>query len=84
MELAAWTALPRARLIDQLPQHGTLNLKDARIVAPGAPSRSVLVTRTALRIPGQMPPLGTIRPDPEATKLFMQWIASLKPTAEAR
>jgi hypothetical protein len=41
----------------------------------------VLVSRTALRIPGQMPPLGTIRPDAEATKLFIQWIASLKPAA---
>ena len=81
MDLAAGTSLKNTRLIDQIPQHGTLNLKDARIVAPGAPSRSVLVTRTALRIPGQMPPLGTIRPDTEATKLFMQWIASLKPEA---
>ncbi len=78
MDLAAGTSLKNTRLIDQIPQHGTLNLKNARIVAPGSPSRSVLVTRTALRIPGQMPPLGTIRPDTEATKLFMQWIASLK------
>jgi glucose/arabinose dehydrogenase len=78
MELAAWTSLKNTRLIDQLPQHGTLNLKDARIIASGVPTRSVLVSRTALRIPGQMPPLGTIRPDPEATTLLMQWIASLK------
>lgn len=82
MDLAAGTSLKNTRLIDQIPQHGSLNLKDARIVAPGAPSRSVLVTRTALRIPGQMPPLGTIRPDTEATKLFMQWISSLKPEAQ--
>ncbi len=78
MDLAAGTSLAGTRLIDQIPQHGTLNLKNGRIVAPGAPARSVLVTRTALRIPGQMPPLGTIRPDVEATKLFTQWIASLE------
>lgn len=82
IDLAAGTSLKNTKLIDQIPQHGTLNLKDARIVAPGAPSRSVLITRTALRIPGQMPPLGTIRPDTEATKLFMQWISSLKPEAQ--
>lgn len=82
MDLAAGTSLKGTRLIDALPQHGVLNLKDARIIAPGAPSRSVLVTRTALRIPGQMPPLGTIRPDTEATRLFMQWIASMPKTAE--
>ncbi len=82
MDLAAGTELKNTRLVDALPQHGTLNLRNARIIAPGAPSRSVLVTRTALRIPGQMPPLGTIRPDTEATKLFMQWIASMEKPAE--
>ncbi len=78
MDLAAWTSLNGTRLIDQVPQHGTLNLPNGRIVAPGLPSRSVLVTRTALRIPGQMPPLGTIRPDTEATKLFTQWIRTME------
>jgi hypothetical protein len=62
MDMAATTALKNTRLIDQIPQHGTFNLKDARIIAPGAPTRSVLVSRSALRFPGQMPPLGTIRP----------------------
>ena len=42
---------------------------------------SVLVSRTALRIPGQMPPLGTIRADPEGTKVLVQWINSLKQEA---
>lgn len=79
MDLAAGTTLKNMRLIDQIPQHGTMNLKNARIVAPGAPSRSVLVSRTALRIPGQMPPLGTIRPDAEATRLITRWISELKP-----
>ena len=78
MDLAATTALQNTRLIDQVPQHGTFNLKEARIITPGAPSRSVLVSRTALRIPGQMPPLGTIRPDVEATRLLTQWILSLR------
>lgn len=80
MEMAAWTALKNTRLIDQVPQHGTLNIKDARIIAPGAPSRSVLVTRSALRLPGQMPPLGTLRPDAEGTRLLVQWITSLRAT----
>jgi len=82
MDMAASTALKNTRLIDQVPQHGTFNLKDARIIAPGAPTRSVLVSRSALRLPGQMPPLGTIRPDPEGTRLLTQWISSLR--SEAR
>ncbi len=81
MDLAAGTALKNTRLIDQVPQHGTFNLKDARIITPGSPSRSVLISRTALRIPGQMPPLGTIRSDPDGTKVLVQWINSLKPEA---
>ncbi len=81
MDMAAWTALNKTHLIEQLPQHETLNLKDARIIAPGAPTRSVLVSRSALRLPGQMPPLGTIRPDSEGTRLLVQWISSLRPEA---
>jgi uncharacterized repeat protein (TIGR03806 family) len=81
MDMAATTELKNTRLIDQIPQHGTFNLKDARIIAPGAPTRSVLVTRSALRLPGQMPPLGTLRADPEGTKVLVQWISSLKAKA---
>ena len=78
MDMAATTALKSTRLIDQIPQHGTFNLKDARIIAPGAPTHSVLVSRSALRLPGQMPPLGSIRPDPEGTRLLVEWISSLR------
>jgi hypothetical protein len=78
MDLAATTTLKNTGLIDRFPQHGTFNLKDARIIAPGAPTRSVLVSRSALRLPGQMPPLGTIRPDAEGTKVLVQWISSMK------
>ncbi len=79
MDLAAATELKSTRLIDQVPQHGTFNLKDARLITPGSPSRSVLVSRTALRIPGQMPPLGTLRADGAGTKLLAEWIKNLKP-----
>jgi glucose/arabinose dehydrogenase len=81
MDMAPTTGLKNTRLIDQMPQHGTFNLKDARIIAPGAPTRSVLISRSALRLPGQMPPVGTIRADPEGTKVLVQWISSLKAEA---
>lgn len=81
MNMAPWETLAQTRLIDQVPQHGTLNLGDARIVVPGAPGRSVLIMRAALRIPGQMPPLGTLRPDPEGIRLLSEWISSLPATA---
>ncbi|MDB6039193.1 MAG: putative heme-binding protein [Verrucomicrobiales bacterium] len=78
---AAMNLLPQLKLSDmhllnEPAQHG-LGGKDAKIVTPGAPARSVLMTRVALRIPGQMPPVGTIRPDFEGVKMLTSWISSL-------
>jgi hypothetical protein len=78
---AAMNLLPQLKvgdmhLLNEPAQHG-MGGKDAKIIVPGAPGRSVLMTRVALRIPGQMPPLGTIRPDIEAVRLLSTWISSL-------
>ena len=77
MNMAVGLKLKDARLIDEPPQHGTFGAKDARIIAPAKPGRSVLVTRMALRIPGQMPPLGTLRSDLDGVRLLTEWISSL-------
>jgi hypothetical protein len=51
----------------------------SRIVVPGAPERSALLYRMRSRRPSsQMPPLGTVIPDDEATELVRRWIESLK------
>ncbi|MGH7947437.1 MAG: hypothetical protein ACREH8_02690 [Opitutaceae bacterium] len=47
-------SMDRMRAIDEPPQHGDFELKDARVIAPGAASRSVIVPRVAMRGPGQM------------------------------
>jgi mono/diheme cytochrome c family protein len=50
----------------------------SRIVAPGAPERSTLLYRMRSRRPSsQMPPLGTVIPDDEATELVRRWIEGL-------
>lgn len=73
-------AVPRERMqtINEIPQHGDFGLPDARIVAPGAPGRSVLVPRVAMRGPGQMPPVGTRASDAEGLQLLVEWIQSLR------
>jgi glucose/arabinose dehydrogenase len=63
--------------IDRLPQHGTFDLPDARVIAPGAPGRSVVIPRVARRGAGQMPPVGTRIADPDGVRVLAEWITSL-------
>ena len=77
MNLGPW-ARPRSQhLVDARPQHGDLGVHDARLVAPGDPSRSVLPIRVISRGPGQMPPLGTLRCDTRGVQLLFEWLQSL-------
>ncbi len=64
MELDLTTPNKRMRLIDEAPIHGNLDIKDARLVAPGSPERSVLYRRISRRGSEQMPPLGSNEVEP--------------------
>jgi uncharacterized repeat protein (TIGR03806 family) len=61
-------------MIGARPVHHTFGIKDALLVAPGDPSRSVLLHRMAIRGSGQMPQLGTAIVDQRAVKLLAEWI----------
>ena len=78
MELEFGTALDKMRVLDVKPVHQTFGLPDARLVAPGAPERSVLLHRMSTRGPGQMPPLSSTRPDDAGVALIREWCRSLK------
>jgi glucose/arabinose dehydrogenase len=67
------------KLFDVKPQHDTFDLGDPKIVASGAPERSVLYHRITHRGPGQMPPLATSAVDERAALMLREWISSLKP-----
>jgi len=76
-------AKPEAqRLIDAPPVHTNFGISDARLVAPGAPERSLLFQRIQRRGHGQMPPIGTNVPDKPAIELMREWILQLPSTAE--
>ena len=83
MELEFTRTLEQAKLLDMTPLHQRFNIADARLIAPGQPDRSVLLTRLNRRgaNSGQMPQVGTNVVDERAVKLFRDWISQL--TAEA-
>jgi glucose/arabinose dehydrogenase len=68
----------RMRLMDVKPVHDALGIADARLVAAGAPDRSILYQRVTRRGPGQMPPLATRVVDERAAVLLREWIEHLK------
>jgi putative heme-binding domain-containing protein len=67
------------QLIDLRPAQGTFGLEDARLIAAGDPTRSVLLYRLAKLGPGRMPRAGAQLIDQTGLELVADWIASLKP-----
>ena len=62
-------------IFDTVPHHGDLGLgKDARIIKPGDPVKSVMFNRVARIGQGRMPPMGSETPDARAVGLLLQWI----------
>jgi glucose/arabinose dehydrogenase/mono/diheme cytochrome c family protein len=80
MNLTPWVSAADQHLVDALPQHGDLGLPNARLIAPGHPSRSVLPIRVISRGVGQMPPVGTVQCDTSGVELIMTWLQSLPPS----
>lgn len=78
MELEFKTALDKMRILDVKPVHTTFDLPDAKLIAPGAPERSVLIHRMGTRGSGQMPPLASSRVDEAGLELMREWCRSLK------
>ena len=83
LELDAFRPLKEMGILDARPKQGDFGLPDARLVAPGAPERSVLFYRTAKFGRGRMPHLGSELPHPAGLELLNTWIGALgnKPAA---
>ena len=69
----------KAKLLDVKPVHNSFGIADARLIAPGAPERSILLQRISKRGTGtgQMPQLGTNQIDQAAVDLITAWIREL-------
>jgi glucose/arabinose dehydrogenase len=78
IELEFTTERDKMNLFGVKPLHDPLGIKDAQLIAPGEPERSVLLQRVARRGAGQMPPLATTEVDREAVQMLTEWIKQMK------
>jgi uncharacterized repeat protein (TIGR03806 family) len=77
MELEFTRSLAEMKIINVKPVHDTFGLKDAKLVAPGHPERSVLLHRIAQRGKGHMPPLATRVVDQQMVETIREWIRTM-------
>ncbi len=83
LDLAWGRALAERGLVDAAPGAGDLGIADARIVAPGAPERSLLLARMEDLGVHRMPPLATSLVDEAAVDVVRRWIEDLDPVCPA-
>jgi putative heme-binding domain-containing protein len=77
LELDYAKPLKETGVLNVKPKQGDFGLEDARLIAPGAPERSVLYYRMAKFGRGRMPHLGSEMPDFHGLGLIGSWIADL-------
>jgi uncharacterized repeat protein (TIGR03806 family) len=78
LDLRYTTALAAMQACNINPSGGDLDMADVRLIAPGAPARSMLLERMKLRDVNQMPPLASHLVDEKAVAVITEWIASLE------
>ena len=77
MDLRYSTALADTHACDVAPGLGDLGITNARLIAPGAATRSVLIERMSRRDAHGMPPLGSAQVDAAGAALLTDWVNSL-------
>jgi len=77
MDLRYATALANTHACDVAPSLDSLGISDARLIAPGAAARSVLIARMSRRDAHGMPPLGSAQVDADGAALLTEWVNSL-------
>jgi glucose/arabinose dehydrogenase len=79
IDLEFTTPRDKMKLLDVKPLHHTFDVKDAKLIAPGEPERSVLLQRLTRRGASQMPPLATSEVDQQAVQMLSEWIKQMRP-----
>lgn len=82
IDLRRERSLKDTRTIDQPPLLGHFEIDDARLIAPGAPQRSVLLYRMAKTGSGRMPHIASDVVDDRGVALIGSWIAAMAPARE--
>lgn len=78
MDLLYRSSDEKLNVFDVPPLHHTFDIDDPRLIAPGAPKRSVLLHRIATSDRGRMPQLATSIPDELAVELLTEWIEGME------
>jgi uncharacterized repeat protein (TIGR03806 family) len=76
-ELHASIPLTETKTVNARPGQGEFNLADPRIIAPGAPERSLVLHRMQLTGLGRMPHIASREVDEGAVQLLREWILKL-------
>ena len=79
MDIRFEFSLKQSNLLGARPTQGTFGMLAARVMAPAAPYRSVLLYRMAKLGRGRMPHFGSQVVDRPGLQLIHDWIASLDP-----
>lgn len=77
IDLRYMTPFAMTRTCDVPPEATDFGIAGARIIAPGAPARSIVHVRVTRRGFGQMPLVGSLQVDPAGSALLRDWITSL-------
>ena len=77
MDLRYATALADTNACDVAPGLGDLGITNARLIAPGAATSSVLIARMSRRDALGMPNVGSAQVDTEGKALLTDWVNSL-------
>jgi hypothetical protein len=77
MDLRYSTLLAQTNACDVAPTAGDLGIANARLIAPGDATRSLIVARMNRRDANGMPPIGSAMVDAGGVALLTQWVNSL-------
>jgi uncharacterized repeat protein (TIGR03806 family) len=76
-QLLATLPLKETGTVDVRPAHGTLDLKDPRLLVPGEPERSLIAHRMTRLGLGRMPHIASTVVDDLGAKLIADWIKAM-------
>ena len=77
MDLRFTTPLAATKTCNVVPERGTMAIAEARLLAPGEPTRSLLIRRTEALDVWRMPPLASRVVNAQAAALLGAWIGAV-------
>jgi hypothetical protein len=83
LDLRYATATSDTNACNVAPASGDLGVTDARIIAPGDATKSLLYLRMSRRDANQMPPLASHVVDTQGAVLLQQWIDAMDASCQS-